>query len=624
MLNFFHFVIIIVIVVPIRSENFQPLLDKIANISIGVLKFLEKSQQFFNHEMPDMIPRHGEIYDFVVVGAGTAGSALAARLSEIPEVKVLLIEAGSNENYLMDVPLAASFLHMNDDVSWKYHTKPSNRYCLGMANKECHFLGGRVMGGCSVINYMIATRGGTEDYDRWAEMGNEGWAYKDVLKYLKKLETVDIPDLQSDTTYRGTNGPVHISYPLFRTPMADAFLKAGQELGYPLVDYNAENSIGFSYPQSTLINGTRMSSNRAYLHPIRDRKNLYVTKNSVVNKVLIDRRANKAIGVQLTKTDRTISVFASKEIILSAGAIRSPQLLMLSGIGPFKHLANLGIDVVRDAPVGENLMDHVTFYALSWKINKPISLRERDISDVFRNSYITDLLLNNSGPLTSTAAEALTFINTKQPEKRSGLPDIELLLSGNVNMGQPVFKKVMNLNNELTKIVSKYNDDYGWSIVPILLKPKSRGRIRLIANDVDVKPEIIPNYYDDPEDVRTMINGIKTAIKISNTKSMRAFNPEMLVIPNFCDQYTLESHAFWECAIRTISNTLYHYSGTCKMGPRADPTAVVDPELKVIGVRGLRVVDASIMPEIPSGHLTLPVYMIAEKAADMIKKEWRL
>jgi len=307
-----------------------------------------------NNEVPDMVPQQGAMYDFVVIGAGTAGATIAARLSEIHQVKVLLIEAGSKENFLMDIPLIVHMLQLSNDINWKYQTKSSNKYCLGMEGNRCNWLRGKVMDSSSMLNYMIATS--AEDYDRWAKMGNEGWAYKDVLKYFKKLETIDIPELQSDNIYHGTKGPLHISYPLFRTPLAKAFLDAGKELGYPLLDYNGKNIIGFSYLQTTMVNGTRMSSNRAYLHPARNRRNLHVTRESMVKKVLINRHTNRAIGVEFIKHRQITRVFASKEIILCAGAIGSSQLLMLSGIRLVKHLSELGINVIRDLPVDENLM----------------------------------------------------------------------------------------------------------------------------------------------------------------------------------------------------------------------------------------------------------------------------
>ncbi|XP_018049978.1 PREDICTED: glucose dehydrogenase [FAD, quinone]-like [Atta colombica] len=633
-----YFLSAVVIIVPLQSSR-QPIKNRYHNLyddnmsgrelmnifdfGIGALHFLQQGQYYMNHEVPDMVPQFGAVYDFVVIGAGTAGATIAARLSEIHQVEVLLIEAGSKENFLMDIPLLVYMLQLSDDINWKYQTKSSNKYCLGMEGNRCNWPRGKVMGGSSVLNYMIASRGGAEDYDRWAKMGNEGWAYKDVLKYFKKLETIDIPELQSDTIYHGTKGPLHISYPLFHTSLAKAFLNAGKELGYPLVDYNGKNTIGFSYVQATIINGTRMSSNRAYLHPARNRRNLHVTRESRVKKILINRHTNRAIGLEFIKHHQIIRVFASKEIILCAGAIGSPQLLMLSGIGPAKHLNELGINVVRDLPVGENLMDHVAFGGLTWTVDDPVSIRIIDIINP-TYPYMKDFLMKQSGPITVPGAcEALAFIDTKNSTKLHGLPNIELLFTGGGLKGDLILPTVMGLNNAMRQIWNKYIITYGWTILPMLLKPKSRGWIRLLANDINVKPEIVPNYFDNPEDVKTMMEGIKAAISVGRTKAMKLFGSRLTndTFPG-CENYEYDSYDYWECAMRTASLTIYHYSGTCKMGPKEDPTAVVDPRLKVIGIQGLRVADGSIMPEIISAHTNIPIFMIAEKLADMVKEDW--
>ncbi|XP_071561830.1 glucose dehydrogenase [FAD, quinone]-like [Temnothorax nylanderi] len=587
----------------------------------STIDFLKQNQQYVEQELPDMTPQFGDRYDFIVIGAGTAGATIAARLSEVPQIKVLLIEAGSRENLFMDIPVFAIVLQTNNKINLNYRTKSSNKYCRGMKNNSCHWPSGKVVGGSSVLNFMIATRGGAEDYDRWAEMGNEGWAYQDVLQYFKKLETMDIPELKSDIDYHGTDGPVHITYP-FHTPLAEAFLEAGKELGYPLVDYNGKNGIGFSYLQSTIMNGTRMSSNRAYLHPVHGRTNLHLTRESTVTKVLIDRITNRAIGVEFVKNKQRIRVFANKEVILCAGAIRSPQLLMLSGIGPAKHLTELGINVIQDAPVGENLMDHPVFFGLTFTTNAAVSIQLFDLINPI-NPHILDFIINRTGLFTIPGGcEALGFVNTKHPEKKNNLPDIELLFAGGA-MKDIIMPRILGFNDPITQEWDKYSGSYGWSVLPIPLKPKSRGRITLLANDVNVKPEIVPNYFDDPDDVRTMIAGIRIALSIGRTKTMQALDSQFLNITyTECNNYEYDSDAYWECAIRILSTTLYHYCGSCKMGPSGDPTAVVDPKLKVIGIEGLRVADASIMPEIVSGHLSIPVYMIAEKTADMIKKDW--
>ncbi|KAG5330687.1 DHGL dehydrogenase, partial [Acromyrmex charruanus] len=589
-------------------------LINIINLNNKTLNFLEQSQRFRSEEVSDMTPQYNETFDFIIIGAGTAGATIAARLSEISEVKILLIEAGFHESFFMDIPMIAPILSLDSNINWKYKTRPSNKYCLGMKDNSCNFPAGKIIGGSSVLNFMAATRGNAEDYDRWAEMGNEGWTYKDVLKYFKKLETMDIPELKSDIEYHGTNGPVHINYSSPNTPLAEAFLEAGKELGYSLVDYNGKNQIGFSYLQFTIMNGTRMSSNRAYLHPIHNRKNLHVTFQSTVTKVLIDSSTNRSVGVEFTKKDQTIRVFASKEVILCAGAIKSPQLLMLSGIGPAKHLTELGIDVIRDASVGKNLMDHVTFYGLTWTSNVSIN-SQLFKSFNFINPHIKTL------PLTSRP-EAISFINTKQPEKRNGLPDIELVFASGPLMEDLILSRLLNYKDSLRQ-EWKYSDRHDWFLGPILLKPKSRGQIMLLANDINVKPDIVPNYFDNPDDIKTMIAGIRTALSIGHTKAMQAFDSKLSNITyTECNDYEYDSDAYWECTSRILASSLFHYSGTCKMGAKEDPTAVVDPKLKVIGIQGLRVADASIMPEIVSAHLSIPVYMIAEKAADMIKEEW--
>jgi choline dehydrogenase-like flavoprotein len=563
----------------IENSEFSNMLET----GIGVLNFLNEGKDYLNQQLPNITPENGATYDFVIVGAGTAGNTIAARLSEIPDIKVLLIEAGAYENYIMDIPLLVHFLQLNNDINWKHRTKSSNKYCLGMNDNRCNWPSGKIVGGSSVLNYMIATRGHSKDYDRWAEMGNEGWAYKDILKYFKRMETIDIPELRSDNTYHGTKGPLHINYVPYNTPLAKGFLEAAEELGYPIrIDYNGKDGIGFSILQTTLINGTRMSSNTAYLLPVRDRKNLHLTIESTVKKVLINDVSNQAVGVEFMKYGQNISVFAKKEVILCAGAIGSPQLLMLSGIGPLKDLTKLGIKVIRDAPVGENLMDHVAYGGLSWIVNAPISIQLFDIINP-THPYLKDFLIRRLGPITIPGAcEALGFINTKNPETRSSLPDIELLFIGGAISADFIIPKTFGVNRHISEMWQKYEGAFGWSILPMLLKPKSRGRIRLLANNINIKPEIIPNYFDNPDDIDTMIAGIKAGLNISRTKAMQAFNSRIIddIIPG-CENHKYDSYAYWECAIRTISCTIYHYSGTCKMGPRKDPTAIVDPKLKV-------------------------------------------
>ncbi|XP_076665159.1 glucose dehydrogenase [FAD, quinone] [Andrena cerasifolii] len=596
--------------------------ENILGAGIGALNFLRENELFQDHAQPDMTPGPDSVYDFVVVGAGTAGATIASRLTEIDEFRVLLIEAGPEETMFMDVPILAHFLQGVDEIDWRYETEPSDKYCLGMKGHRCKWPRGKVMGGSSVLNYMIATRGSPQDYDRWAQMGNAGWAYKDVLKYFKKLEGVRIPKLGRDTKYRNTRGPVSINYAPYHSPLSAAFLEAGQELGYPLVDYNGEKQIGFSYIQGTISRGYRMSSNRAYLVGKR-RRNLHVTKMSMVHRILIDKRDKRAVGVQFVKGNRRISVYARKEVILCAGAIGSPQLLMLSGVGPAEHLKKLGINVIKDSRVGDNLMDHIAYGGLTFTVDQPVSVLMYNLTDI-RNPYAKDFLLRQDGPLTITGGcDGIAFLDVDDPKNRDGVPNIELLsLISSIYMLDALMKN-FGFSREIVDKFSHFQSTNSYGIFPMLLKPRSRGSIRLQSSDVNVKPRIVPNYLNDPEDIRVIIKGIRAAVQVCRTRAMRKLGVAFYnkTVPE-CENYPFDSDDYWLCNTRMQTLTIYHYSGTCKMGPLNDKTAVVDPALKVIGIKGLRVADCSIMPEIPAAHTNIPVFMIAEKASDMIKKEW--
>lgn len=284
----------------------------------------------------------------------SAGCVLANRLSENSDWNVLLIEAGPSENLFMDIPMMVHYLQ-NYNVNWHYKTERSESFCLGMENNQCNWPRGKVMGGSSVLNYMVYTRGNKRDYDNWSDLGNPGWDFQNVSHYFRKMENNIAADITPN--YHGKGGPVTVSSIKYRSPVADAFVRAGIEKGYPFADYNGPSQTGFSYLQATIENGTRKSSNVAYLYSISNRKNLHVKKNSRVTKVIFDSEKN-VIGVQFENYGREYRVKVTKEVILSAGAINTPQILMLSGIGPSKHLKKLGIDVIFNSAVGYNLMDH--------------------------------------------------------------------------------------------------------------------------------------------------------------------------------------------------------------------------------------------------------------------------
>ncbi|XP_071448275.1 glucose dehydrogenase [FAD, quinone]-like [Hetaerina americana] len=564
-------------------------------------------------------------YDFIVVGAGTAGCVLANRLTENPNWKVLLIEAGRDENFVMDVPLLANYFQFTDS-NWKYRTEPQEGACLGLNNGRCNWPRGKVMGGSSVLNYMMYTRGNRMDYDRWAAKGNEGWSYNDVLPYFLKLEDIAVPNLDK-SPYHHKGGPVTISYPPYHTPLATAFLRAGKEIGYNVTDYNGATQTGFSYIQTSTRNGERWSSSRAYIQPIRTRKNLSVKREAMVTKVLIDPRTMKAYGIQMRIGGRNYLVRSRMEVIISAGTINTPQLLMLSGVGPKEHLSQLGIPVIADLRVGENLQDHIASGALNFIVNESVSLGTNKV--INDPNTIVDYAQERKGPLTVPGGvEAIAFVNTRLPRKPedrvNDFPDVELFFIGGLLANQPIVRRAFGIREDIYKAAYAPTEGMdGWTVFPMLLRPKSRGKILLRSRDPSEKPIIMPNYFQDPEDLEVIVEGILTTIALSKTKPFQEFGSRLNTLPiPPCAKFPVSSRDYWRCATRHITLTIYHHVGTAKMGPQSDPTAVVDPRLRVYGIKGLRVIDASIMPQVPTAHTNAPTFMIAEKGSDMIKEDW--
>lgn len=582
-----------------------------------LLKFLEKGEETLKLELPDQTRLRSE-YDFIVVGAGSAGCTVANRLSENPNWNVLLIEAGQNENLFMDIPMVVHYLQ-SYKINWGYKTEKSDKFCLGMKNNQCNWPRGKVMGGSSVLNYMVYTRGNRRDYDNWAALGNDGWDFRNVSQYFRKLENNLVPNITPG--YHGRNGPVTISNIEFKSSSAKAFVEAGIEKGFSYVDYNGPEQIGFSFVQSTVANGTRQSTNFAYLYPISGRKNLHVKKGSQVTKLLIDDAKN-VYGVKFQSHGQTITVKASKEVILSAGAINTPQILMLSGIGPSKHLKEIGIETVVNSAVGYNLMDHTAPGALTFTVNVT-TLKHSVLYDIRNIMRYTD---QSTGPLTSPGGvEAIAFFDTEHPNDPDGHPDLEFLqLGGSIN-ADPIFKQNFGIRDDF------YDEMFNgiglerntFMVFPMVLRPKSRGRIKLRSSNPFDYPIILPNYFSDPYDVKISISGIRKMIDLLDTEALRKLDAKLLktLIPG-CKHYAPDSDEYWECYTRHLTFTIYHHCGTARMGPKNDRRAVVDPTLKVYGVKGLRVADASVMPVIIAGHTNAPTIMIGEKAADMIKASW--
>ncbi|XP_059049471.1 glucose dehydrogenase [FAD, quinone]-like [Achroia grisella] len=587
----------------------------------AVSGFIRDTERVLNGEPPDTEEIQPE-YDFIIIGAGTAGCVLANRLTEVDNFKVLLIEAGGSEQMFMDIPVLTTMLQFTD-ANWNYRTEPQESGCIGMREGRCAWPRGRVVGGSSVLHSMMHTRGNRRDYDRWAGNGNPGWDYKSVLRYFKKSENMQIPKLAKNTNFHSTEGEMTLQYPNWRTPLSKAFLKAGLETGGKIVDYNAEKQIGYSIIQFTMDNGTRMSASRAFLHPIKHRNNLHIAKNAMVTRVLIDPWTKRAYGVKFNKDGRKYVILSRLEVILSAGAINSPQILMISGIGPKEHLTENNITTIMDLPVGYNLQDHWALGGLTFTINSTDSIRSERVATL---DNIIEYFSHHTGPLSApSGTEAIAFFDTKNPHSDDGYPDLELLFVAGSLVSQPTYKEAFSIDNDVyEKVYGPIKNKDTWMVFPMLLLPESKGRIKLRNKNPYQKPLIYPNYFSDGgHDQKVILTGIRKAIELSKTKAFQKYNSRLhdVPLPN-CARHGFNSDEYWYCAMKTITNTIYHHCCTNKMGPEDDAGAVVDSRLRVYGVKGLRVVDASIMPHVPAAHTNAPTMMIAEKAADIIKEDW--
>ena len=531
-----------------------------------------------------------DTFDFVVVGAGSGGCAVAGRLSEDPATSVALLDAGGrNDNWVVTTPFALVLMVAGNVNNWAFNTVPQ----AGLNGRIGYQPRGKGLGGSSAINAMVYIRGHRADYDHWASLGNTGWSFNDVLPYFKRAE--DNSDF--DGEYHGKGGPLAVNKSRTGNPVQEIFLQAAQEAQFRLrEDFNAEDHEGLGIYQLTQRNGERWSAARAYVHPhIASRANLRVETHAHATRILFEGK--RAVGVEFRQGKETKQIRARREVIVAAGAFQTPQLLMLSGVGDGAALGKHGIADVHHLPgVGHNLQDHPDFVFGYMSDNPNFNgLSVKAMPRLLR--AIRQYRRERRGPMTSNFAECGGFLKTR-PDL--DIPDIQLHFG-------------MAMADDHGR---KRHRGTGFSCHVCLLRPKSRGTVELDSADPFAPPRIDPNFFGDPADLETMVAGFKTTRRLLETPALRALQKK--------DMFTEGVHTDDDIRerLRARVDTVYHPVGTCKMGVN-DPLAVVDPRLKVYGLEGLRVVDASVMPTLIGGNTNAPTIMIGEKAADMIKAEIR-
>ena len=529
-----------------------------------------------------------ESYDYIIVGAGSAGCTLANRLSEDPNISVLVLEAGGpDRDPLIHIPLGWGKIFLNRMHDWGYFTEPEP----ALGNREVECARGKVIGGSSSINAMAYVRCHPADFDRWANQGCEGWSYAHALPYFKKSE-----DWQGgETAIRGAGGPLTTTKNIFPDPLKEAWLEAGAAAGYPVTqDYNTDNE-GFCVMQSTIRQGRRCSAAVAYLRPARSRPNLKISDQSLVSRIILDK--GRAVSVEYSKQGQIHKVHTDREIILSGGVINSPQLLMLSGVGDPDQLQQHGIDVKLAVPgVGKNLQDHIGVgIEFQRTEDGPFvdKLRYDRISLAMIQAYVfgTGFGTEMPGPIMAFLKSEPSLIQ----------PDIQLLTRFVPPEALPWFPGIRNKPKD------------AFMCRPAVLHPESRGEIKLKSANPQDTVAIHQNFLTEEKDWETLRAGFDMVRDVAHQKPLDAFRgPEIQPGPN------VQSRADIDDYIKRTAWTVHHPLGTCKMGPDSDDTAVVDPQLRVRGVDGLRVVDGSVLPDLPGGNCNAPIIMMAEKASDLI------
>ena len=532
---------------------------------------------------------NSKTFDYIVVGAGSAGCTLANRLSENPTNQVLVLEAGGKDsNIWIHVPIGYAKTLDKPGLNWRFDSEPEER----TYNRQIPIPRGKVLGGSSSINGLLYVRGQHQDYDHWAQLGCTGWSFEQCLPFFKKSENFE----RGGDDMRGSGGPLNVMDMPSTHELLDAFIDAGEQAGYPRnPDYNGKDQEGFGYYQVTQKAGRRWSTAKAYLEPALKRPNLHLETDAHTTRLLFEGK--RCVGVEVVQRGKTQQYRAGREVVLAAGAIQSPQILELSGIGQADLLKSLGIQVNHELPgVGENHHDHYLSRPM-WRLTKNVSINN-DARGVRLVNEVFKYVFGRKGLLTYPAGIVHGFVKTR-PELET--PDVQYHIAH------------ASITDIKTRALEK---EPGMTCAPCQLRPQSRGFVHIKSADPFAQPRIVCNFLKEYEDQQAMIGGLKIARRLVEQPALRPYVKFEITPGQDCQT----DDELLDFALRTGA-TVYHPVGACKMGPDSDPTAVVDPRLKVRGISGLRVADGSIMPQLVSGNTNAPIIMIAEKAAAMMLED---